>query len=248
MINKNFLLEKKTILITGASSGIGACTAIECSKVGAKVIITGRNKDRLKETFDQLVGDENIMIPFDLCDQNKILDFCSLLPALDGINFCAGISRISPLKFIKKTDIDDIFSTNITSNMIIIQTLLKQKKILSNASIVFISSVYSHYANMGDSVYAASKGAVNSFIKVAALELSTRKIRVNAIEPGFIPTQIIKDRSQFSNEQLEDDLKNYPLGIGEPIDIANGVIFLLSDASKWITGSNMIIDGGLSVR
>lgn len=241
-----FSLLGKTILVTGASSGLGACTAIDCSKAGAKVIITGRNKERLAETFSQLDGNENSSIVFDLCEKEKIVDFCSNLPAVDGISLCAGITRTVPVKFIKQDDIDDIFSTNILSSIVLVQTLLKQKKINACGSIVFISSISSFYADKGNAIYAASKGAINSFSRVLALELAARGIRSNCIQPGFVPTRLLGDR--ITTEQLEIERQKYPLGFGRAEDIANGVIYLLSDASKWVTGTTLTIDGGVTLR
>ena len=246
-MNRDFFsLAGKTILVTGASSGLGASTAINCSRAGAKVIITGRNRDRLNETFSQLEGKENQLFVFDLCHKEKISDFCLNLQSLDGISLCAGITRTIPVKFIKQEDIDDIFSTNILSSMILVQTLLKQKKINEGGSIVFISSISSFYADKGNAIYAASKGAINSFSRVLALELSARGIRSNCIQPGFIPTRLLGDR--VTAEQLEIERQKYPLGFGKAEDIANGMIYLLSDASKWVTGTTLTIDGGVTLR
>jgi NAD(P)-dependent dehydrogenase (short-subunit alcohol dehydrogenase family) len=246
MENSAFSLDGKTLLITGASSGLGACTAIECSKAGAKVIITGRNEDRLNETFSRLYGSGHSKIPFDLCNKEKIVEFCDGILAVDGLSLCAGITRTIPVKYIKETDIDDIFTTNIFASMMIIQTLLKQKKINDGGSIVMISSISAFYADKGNSIYAASKGAINSFARVSALELAAKHIRVNCIQPGFIPTRLLGER--VTQEQLEEERKKYPLGFGQPEDVANGMIYLLSDASKWVTGTTLTIDGGVTLR
>ncbi len=240
-----FSLQGKTILVTGASSGIGACTAIECAKAGAKVLITGRNVDRLNDTLSKMEGDDHVALPFDLCNTDNLESFVAELPVLDGISFCAGITKSVPVKNMKDVDIENIFNTNILSLMRLTKLLLKGKKLAGGASVVFISSIATTYAAMGNAIYAASKGAVNSFAKVLALELASRKIRVNCIQPGIVQTNMLSD--SFSKEQFNQEAAKYPLGFGEPIDIANGIIFFLSDASKWSTGSILNIDGGVTL-
>jgi len=242
-----FSLQGKTVLVTGASSGLGASTAIECSKVGATLIITGRNSERLNDTFEQLEGKDHIQIPLDLLNMTNLDEFVKNLSTLDGIALCAGITKTIPVKFISADNIDEIFQTNIFSSMQLIQKLLKQKKINKGGSIVFISSISTSYADKGNAVYAASKGAMNSFSKVVALELSGQKITSNCIQPGFVPSRMLID-GIVTEEQLEEERKKYPLGFGEPSDIANGIIYLLSDAAKWVTGSVLTIDGGVTLR
>ena len=240
-----FSLQGKTILVTGASSGIGACTAIECAKAGAKVLITGRNVDRLNDTLSIMEGNGHVALPFDLCNTDNLESFVDELPVLDGISFCAGITKSVPVKNMKDVDIENIFNTNILSLMRLTKLLLKGKKLAGGASVVFISSIATSYAAMGNAIYAASKGAVNSFAKVLALELAPRKIRVNCIQPGIVQTNMLSD--SFSKEQFSQEAAKYPLGFGEPSDIANGIIFFLSDASKWSTGSILNIDGGVTL-
>lgn len=242
-----FSLENKTILITGASSGLGAAIAIECSKIGAILIITGRNEDRLNKTFQKLNGQDHVQISIDLIKEEELNYLVKELPKLDGIVLCAGITMTKPIKFISKDNIDEIFQTNIVSSMLLTQKLISSKKMNSGSSVVFISSIASNKAYLGNSVYSASKSAVNSFSKVLALELAPRKIRSNCIEPGIVPTKMSLNGT-FSEEQLLEDEKNYPLGFGEPNDVAHGCIYLLSDASKWVTGSVLTIDGGVTLK
>lgn len=242
-----FYLKNKTIFVTGASSGLGACTAIECSKVGAKVIISGRNEERLNNTFNQLFGQGHTQYVFDLTVKENVKELADLLPQLDGLAICAGITKTIPVKFISNESIDEIFQTNIFSSMQLIQRLLKQKKINKGGSVVFISSISTAYADKGNSIYAASKGAINSFSKVLALELATQRITSNCVQPGFVPSGMLSS-GVVSEEQLEEERKRYPLGFGEPTDIANGIIYLLSDAAKWVTGSVLTIDGGVTLR
>lgn len=246
-MQNQFSLDGKTILVTGASSGLGASAAIECSKIGATLIITGRNVERLNNTFNQLEGKNHIQIPFDFLDKNKIDEFANTLPPLDGLAMCAGITKTIPVKFVSNDIIDEIFQTNVFSSMQLIQKLLKQKKIIKGGSVVFISSISTAYADKGNSIYAASKGAINSFMKVIALELAAQKIRANCIQPGMVPSGMLA-AGVITEDQLLEEKKNYPLGFGEPTDIANGIIFLLSDAAKWVTGSVLTIDGGVTLR
>jgi len=247
MNGSDFSLENKIILITGASSGLGASTAIECSKAGAQVIITGRNQERLNDTFNKLFGSGHTQIMFDLSVKENINELAGALPKLDGIALCAGITKTIPVKFISNELIEQIFQVNLVSSMLLIQRLLKIKKINNSGSIVFISSISTAYADKGNAIYAASKGALNSFSKVLALEMSTKNITSNCIQPGFVPTSMLAN-GVVSEEQLLEEKKKYPLGFGQPKDIANGVIYLLSDAAKWVTGSVLTIDGGVTLR
>lgn len=247
MRESDFSLRDRTILVTGSSSGLGASAAIQCSKAGAKVIITGRSEERLNATFTQLHGTGHTQLLFDLSVEEDISKLANSLPKLDGIALCAGITKTIPVKFISTESIEEIFQVNLVSSMLLIQKLLKIKKINKGGSIVFISSISTAYADKGNAIYAASKGALNSFSKVLALELSTRNITSNCIQPGFVPTSMLA-AGVVSDEQLLEEKKKYPLGFGEPRDIANGVIYLLSDAAKWVTGSVLTIDGGVTLR
>lgn len=249
-MDKNlFSLNGKVVLVTGASSGIGATTAIECSRLGAKVIITGRNPEKLSSVFEHLEGDGHVSIVCDMCNSDDVQSLCDQLPVLDGMAFCAGITRTIPVKRIKKDDIVDIFSTNLTSPIEIVNQLVKQKKVNKGGSIVFISSISSSYADMGNSVYAATKGGLISFSRVLALELAPKGIRSNCVRPGFVAgTGMTEGLSRLSEEQIEQERKRYPLGFGETSDIANGIIYLLSDASKWVTGICITIDGGITLK
>lgn len=248
-MGNQFSLEGKTVLVTGASSGIGAATALECSHQGAKLVITGRNQERLNVVLEKLSGEGHIAIPCDMCNPNDVDSLCAQIPIIDGMAFCAGITKTIPVKRIKKGDIDDIFATNLTSPIEIINSLVKQKKVNKGGSIVFISSISSSYADMGNSVYAATKGGIISFSRVLALELAPKGIRANCVRPGFVAgTRMTEGLSRLSDEQIEAERQKYPLGFGEPSDIANGIIFLLSDASKWVTGTTLTIDGGITLK
>lgn len=249
-INYNpFSLKGKTIFVTGASSGIGVGIAEECSKMEAQVIISGRNKERLQETFQSLeIGDkEHKQIIADLTNEKDIDKIVEMLPQLDGIVFNAGIIKTVTVKHISNVNIEDVFKTNIISSIQIIQRLLKLKKINKGASIVFISSIATSRARIGNSLYSAAKGGVNSFMKVLALELASQKITVNCIQPGFVRSNMLADGT-ISQEQIDEFAKIYPMGIGEPADISYACVYLLSNAAKWVTGSVMTVDGGGTLK
>ena len=245
-----FSLHGKTILVTGASSGIGQETAIACSKMGARVIVTARNPERLKETFDQLDvrTDGHMQLFADLTSQEDVEQLIASLPALDGAVLCAGNSTTLPLQFGSREKFDEMFDVNFFAPVELLRLMYKKKVLQKGASVVMIASIGGTHSFMpGNGVYGASKAALNSVMKYAAREYSSRKIRVNSICPGMVDTPLIH-RGTITEEQLAEDAKKYPLGrYGYPEDIANGAIYLLSDASSWLTGHDLVIDGGFSI-
>lgn len=244
-----FSLGGKTILVTGASSGIGQCVAIECSKMGATVVITGRNEERLAETYSQLSGEGHIQVTADLSNPDDIKALVEACPKLDGISHNAGIIKVILVKYITKEYLDNTLDTNTIGPILLTQALIRKKKVQNNGSIVFTSSLSGVFCvHYGESMYAASKGAVSGFAKGAALDLAAQGIRVNCVNPSIIQTNIFKTSGVITEEQLQEKIKNYPLGrLGEPTDVAWAHIFLLSDSSKWITGIDLPIDGGYTL-
>lgn len=244
-----FSLEGKTILVTGASSGIGKAAAIECSKMGATVIVTARNEARLSQTFSELEGDGHQMFLCDLASESDIDKMVAELPEIQGLINNAGYTKILPVQFINAEDLKGILDVNTIAPMLLLQKLLKKKKLKKGASVVFTSSMAGlGSSTVGNSMYTASKGAISAFIRCVALELAPKNIRVNAVCPAMVDTGIL-DSGTVSKEQLEEDIKNYPLGrYGQPNDIAWAMIYLLSDASGWITGDNLVIDGGVTLK
>lgn len=240
-------LHGKTILVTGASSGIGQSVAIECSKMGATVVITGRNKDRLEDTYGMLEGSGHIQIPADLSNYSEIQKLVERCPKVDGVSHNAGIAKIIPVKFISPETLGEIVGTNAFGPILLTQLLVRKKRINSNGSIVFTSSLSGVYCvHFGESIYAASKGAISGFAKGAALELSALGIRVNCVNPSIIQTNIFKNEGEIiSDEQMQEKIKNYPLKrLGITTDVSWAHVFFLSDASTWITGVDLPIDGG----
>lgn len=244
-MESTFLLHGKTILVTGASSGIGKQTAIAVSKAGGTLVITGRNEQRLKETLESLDQQGHIMIPADLTlqeDRDRLLE---LLPGLDGIVHSAGITGHLPVKFLREDDVVPFFATNYTAPVLTTAAILKKKKLKSHASVVFLSSIATRYPYFGGALYCSTKAAIEAYSKVLALELAPKGIRSNCVSPSFVKTPMVEGAAEtISNEVLEKFEKMMPLGFGEPDDVANAIVYLLSDAAKWITGTNLQLGGG----
>jgi NAD(P)-dependent dehydrogenase (short-subunit alcohol dehydrogenase family) len=243
-----FTLKEKNVFVSGASSGIGKAIAIECSRMGASMCITGRNAERLNRTFSELEGNNHIQIVADLQTDDGIKAVVETVPLLDGIVHCAGIAKPLPFQFSGKEIINEVMGINFNSPAILSQQLLKNKKIRKGASIVFISSISGlSCSSVGGSLYSASKGAVNGLVKGMALDLAPKMIRVNTVNPGMIDTNIFS-AGIITEEQLKEDVNRYPLKrYGKPEEVAYSVIYLLSNASSWVTGSNFLIDGGFTL-
>lgn len=245
-----FSLDGKTILITGASSGIGRATAIECAAAGARtLVLVGRRQSSLEETASIMATGCDTRI--ELCDisvAEEVQGMVERLPVLDGAVLNAGMNKMRPLQFITEKDLDSIFSINCFSPMLTVKQLVKKKKLTSSSSIVFTSSI-SGYTNvsLGNATYGASKNALTAFMKYSALELAARGIRCNAVHPGRIDTPLI--HSGITDEEMNArDMERYPLKrYGRPEEVAYAIVYLLSEAAAWITGSSLVIDGGRSL-
>jgi len=244
-----FSLIDKTILVTGATSGIGRAIAIECSKMGAKLIIVGRNNERLEDTFKSLDGSEHLKFIVDLTIESELIDLVKRIPILNGIVHAAGVVKNIPFRYTKKSDYLSTFDINFFAPIELSKSILKEKKINNEGSIIFLASIDGTLTSyIGDSNYSTSKAALVALSKSLALELATKKIRVNSILPGLIDTPLINNE-MFLIEQLNIEKNKYPIQrFGEPEEIAYAAIYLLSDASKWVTGTNMVIDGGYTIR
>ena len=242
-----FSLEGKTILVTGASSGIGRGIAVACSKMGAAVIINGRNKARLQETLSQMEGEDHVAVVGDLTNSESVSRMMEELPALDGVVHCAGVGQRVPCKLLTEDAVNLVMDANFKAPVLLQAELLRHKKIKKEASIVFIASIASWSASFGNSIYSASKGAIISYANCLSIELAPRKIRVNCISPAMVWTDLVLQEG-VDEEQLREDESKYPLKrYGQPEDIANLAIYMLSDASAWMTGSNVKISGGGSL-
>lgn len=246
-----FSLEGKTILVTGASSGIGRATAIECSRLGANVILSARNAGRLEETLNALDGNKNKhqICPADLTVQQELENLVNAIPQIDGVVLSSGrTGNALPIKFDKREKINPVFETNFFAPFELMRSLYKSKKLKDGSSVVTIASIGGVKAfATGNGDYGAAKAALNSIMKFAAKEFAPKGIRVNCICPGMIQTPMV-DSCEFTEEQLKADIATYPLKrYGKPEEVAYGVVYLLSDATVWVTGTELYIDGGVTV-
>jgi len=244
-----FSIIGKTILITGAGSGIGRATAIECAKMGANVILTDINGLALEESLSLLEsqeGQSHQLFVADLTNESQQEELVASIPVLDGLVSNAGISKVLPIQFLNTQDMDKIMNINAYAPMYLTQKLYKKKKIKKGGSIVFTVSISGVcMVSMGGVMYAVSKNALDAFMRNAALEFAARNIRVNSVNPSRVNTPLIKANTSYSQEDLEKDMQTYPLRrYAEPEEIAHAIIYLLSEASAYVTGHALIIDGG----
>lgn len=244
-----FSLINKTILVTGASAGIGRAIAVVCSQMGAKLIITGRDEKRLNETLNLLSGDNHLTFIADLANSEELSELIDFLPKLDGFVSNAGIVNPIVLQQIDEEDINQVIQINTLAPINLTRQLIQKKKLNRASSIVFISSINGNNCSyIGSSIYASSKAALNGFAKGVALELAPREIRVNCINPGMIETDLIKSGT-IDEADINIDKQKYPLKrYGKPEEVAYSAIYLLSDASKWVTGTSLLIDGGYTLQ
>lgn len=243
-----FSLVGKTILVTGASSGIGKRTAIECSRLGGKVILTGRNKERLEETLAEMAGTSHSFVAADLTNDADKERLVENIESVDGVVLCAGQGAVIPFKMASRSKFDPIFEVNYFAPVELLRLLNKKKKLNEGCSLVFVASIGGiESITIGNAIYGATKAALNSTMKFCALEMAPKKIRANSVCPGMVNTKLIKGGA-LSDDQHRADMENYPLKrYGEPEDVAYGIIYLLSDAASWVTGHALIIDGGFTI-
>lgn len=250
-MNNPFNLNNKNILVTGASSGIGKEVAITIANMGANVILNGRNAERLNLVAEIIKKDSTIVVCGDLTVGGTVQEIVATIPKLDGIVHAAGIMRLLPFKFISEPDLNEMMNVNFTAPTLLSLEILKKKKINNNSSIVYITSINgSVVGSKANAMYAASKGAISGIVRGMAIDLAKSKIRVNEVAPGMIETSgSMEIENIVSEDAIHEDKKKYPLGIyGQPEDVALACVYLLSDASKWVTGSKIIIDGGFTAQ
>lgn len=248
-----FSLENKVIIVTGASSGIGAQCAIDCSKMGAKVVLVARNEERLKQTLEQMEGDGHLIKSFDVnnLDQIKVFLFSIIgeIGKVDGFVHAAGIEITKPIKLLTPEDYDIVYRTNALACFEFVHQLASIKTMNNGGSIVMISSISGIIGRGSVAAYAASKGAMFSASRTMAIEFAKRNIRVNCISPGTVLTPMMQSvLDSMDDESRTKRVEGFLLGLGETTDISNACIYLLSDASKWVTGQNLIVDGGYTAR
>lgn len=249
-----FSLSNKTILITGASSGIGRSCAVQCSKMGASLLLMGRNVDELNRTVSELqpgtkvemiVADFSKMVDLELVIAEKIVT----IGKIAGFIHCAGVEKTLPLKKQTSEVFQSIFDINVFAGFELAKIISLKKYKAEKASFVFIASVAGMVGESGKTIYSASKGAVISGARSMSMELARSDIRVNSISPAMVKTPILEKMFDgIGEEATQNIIKKHPLGIGEPEDVANACVFLLSDAAKWITGTNLVVDGGYTAQ
>lgn len=246
MQNTPFDLQGKTFLITGASSGLGRQICIRISEMNGTVILTARNRERLEETLSVMAGGEHRILTADLTKQEDISAMVKDLPKLNGVVFSTGVSIIKPAGFITEEDYSTMFNTNFQGSLMLSNALIRRKKIVKDqCSLVFISSISTQYPFVGGALYVSTKAAMEGYARILALELAPKGVRVNCVSPAFVKTQMLdQTASDFSNEIVQKIEGRQLLRLGEPDDVAYPVIFFLSDASKWISGTNLILGGG----
>lgn len=248
-----FSLQGKKIIITGASSGIGQRCAVDCSRMGATVILVARNEERLAQTKTLMEGCGHLSISIDLTDSNAIQNIAAEIAQsvgkVDGLINCAGISTTLPLKLISSDKLDKFFRTNVFSAIELTREITKVKSMNNGGSVIFISSIMGCVGESGKSLYSMTKGALISASRSLACEFAKRMIRVNCISPGAILTPINENLPHMSDPDQRNILEGkHPLGLGQTSDISSACIYLLSDASRWVTGQNLIVDGGYTAR
>lgn len=233
-----FSLEGKTILVTGASSGLGRQIAISCSERGARLVLTGRDAERLQATHELLSGDGHISVLADLTDAQERERLLLVDVKFNGVVHCAGIQKHCPIRQLTEQAMTDIYSANFLAPVMLTQRLLQANTIAQQGSIIFMLSTAAHLGTRGVGPYSAMKAGLVGIIKCLALEQAKRGIRVNGISPSAVVTPI------WGADQLEAQKARHPLGLGTPEDVANAAIYLLSDASRWVTGTSLVMDGG----
>ena len=240
--NSIFRLDRATILVTGASSGIGRACAVEFARMGASVILTGRNVERLNEVMMELPGEGHKIIVADLQEEEQLNSLAEACPSLNGVTHCAGIHGVSPMHLVQRAMIEGVFKTNYFAPILLTQRLLRKKKINTGGSIVFMSSIAAKTGKVGVGPYSGSKAALIGSMRPLALEVAKHGIRVNAICPGIVVTPLFKGQEDWLSDEIAS---GYPLGLGKPEDIAYAGVFFMSRASSKITGTAFSIDGGV---
>lgn len=243
-----FSIEGKTFLVTGAASGMGRATALTCARMGANVVAADFNEEGLDALSKEMLQGSHLFISMNLADETTWETLLETIPVVDGIAGCAGIASMKPFSFIDKSDFDKVFGVNFFGPVLLVKSLLKKKKIAKGGSVVFVSSVDGpKVVHAGNSVYSASKNALVGMARNMAIDLAVKQIRVNCVLPGTTDTPLIRT-ANVSEEDLANNAKQFPLKrFGKPEDMANAIIFLLSDASSFITGTELTVDGGYSI-
>ncbi|HKK10322.1 MAG TPA: SDR family oxidoreductase [Bacteroidales bacterium] len=242
---ERFFLTGKIILITGGSSGIGAAAALASAEAGAVVYLNARNAERAEKVLKTLPGEGHQLLLGDLTDEDQRNHIVDELPKLHGVVHSAGLTAHMPARFIRKKNLDQLFHVNYEAVVLLTARILAKKKIEKGGSFVFLSSIATKYPYFGGAIYSGTKAAIEAYSKTLATELAPKRIRSNCLKPSFVKGPMVEEAGKtISDDVLKNFEKMMPLGFGEPEDVANAVVFFLSDASKWITGTELILGGG----
>jgi NAD(P)-dependent dehydrogenase (short-subunit alcohol dehydrogenase family) len=239
----------RSVFVTGASSGLGRATAVTLSRLGARLLLNGRDEARLNETRAMLQGDGHRVYPGELSSADVTADLIKEAAQesgpLDGIFHSAGVFSVLPAKMTKQRNVEEVFNSSVPGAYGVARAAAQKKLVNDGASIVLMSSVAGARANVGLIAYAGAKAAILGLNRALAAELAPRRVRVNAIISGTIETEMHRQMlAKSADAQADANLSNHPLGYGQPEDIADAVVFLMSDASRWITGTELVVDGG----
>lgn len=244
-----FSLAGKRILVTGASSGLGLCIATDCARMGAEIVATGRDEQRLSQTLESLRKINNLahrVVRADLTLGQERDHLIADLGEINGLVHSAGISRLCPTRMMSESHLREVHTTNVEAPMLLTQGILKRNLLAPEGSIVFIASIAAHIGVSGVGAYSGTKAALIAMARCLAMEVVKRRIRVNCLSPALVETPLLEATAQVVGN-LEQQLKAYPLGFGKPEDVANAAIYLLSGASRWTTGTTLVMDGGLTI-
>lgn len=246
MSDDPFSLEGRRLLVTGASSGLGRAIATACASRGATVVLAGRDVGRLEETRGSMTRGDHLAISADLVEtdgRDRVVAQCG---AIDGIVHSAGISRLSPIRMTTPQHVADVWRINYEAPVLLTQKLLAKNQVASNGSILFMSSIAAFIGVAGVGVYSGTKAALIATMRCLAMEVVKRGIRVNCLAPALVETPLLA-ATETVVANMDEQRAAYPLGFGKPDDVANAAVFFLSNASRWITGTTLVMDGGLTI-
>jgi NAD(P)-dependent dehydrogenase (short-subunit alcohol dehydrogenase family) len=241
-----FSLSGRRLLVTGASSGLGRAIATACAARGATVLLAGRDVDRLKASCEALAGTGHAIVSADLVEaegRDRVVAQCG---ALDGVVHSAGISRLSPIRMATPQHLSDVWRINYEAPILLTQKLLAKNQVAANGSILFLSSIAAFIGVAGVGVYSGTKAALIATMRCLAMEVVKRGIRVNCLAPALVETPLL-EATETVVANMDAQKAAYPLGFGKPEDVANAAVFYLSSASRWITGTTLVMDGGLTI-
>lgn len=240
-----FALDGKRVLVTGASSGIGRQVAISCSRMGAQIVLSARNEPELQKTLAAMDPGEHVVIPADVTDPGQRRALAEGAGTLDGVVHSAGTSLLSPIRLLPEKHVRDLFALNYDAPVLLTQSLLQRKAVRPGGSLLFLASIAAHIGVPGVGIYSGTKGALLATVRCLAAELARSRTRVNCLSPALVASPLLDLVAQ--NVSLEEKARDYPLGLGTVDDVANAAVYFLSDASRWITGTTLIMDGGLTI-